>query len=77
MWFSGGVDVALVALSFKPAHYLDIPLDWYPALEQQVLILGPAGASAAAREFVEFLLAPPVQQLIAESGYRPGVPLDG
>jgi len=77
MWFSGGVDAALVARSFLPAQYLEIPAGWYPPLEQQVLILGPAQAKAAAREFVDFLLAPPIQQLIADSGYGAGVPVNG
>ncbi len=77
MWFSGGADAALVSKSSKPARFLDIPLDWYPAIEQQAVILDAARDKPAAKAFMRFLQSTAIRQVIEANGYGPGTPANG
>jgi molybdate transport system substrate-binding protein len=69
MWYSGGADAALVAKSFEPRHFLPIPENWYPAIEQQAVLLKNSTAIPTARSFLEFLRSPDIRALIGDSGY--------
>lgn len=69
MWVTGGADAAFVALSFEPAQHLSIPVDWYPAIEQQAVILASAAYPQRARAFLEWLTGPSARSLIAARGY--------
>ena len=69
MWFFGGADAALVAKSSRPASFLEIPAQWYPALEQQLVLLGKAAENPAALAFMDFLRSAEIRALIEAAGY--------
>lgn len=70
MWYSGGADLALVALSSRPANYLPIPEQWFAPIQQQAVILQRSAETSRAREFLGFLQTPAMQSLIRQQGYR-------
>jgi len=70
MWYSGGADLALVALSSRPANYLPIPEQWFAPIQQQAIILQRSAKAASAREFLGFLQTPAMRTLIQQHGYR-------
>lgn len=49
--------------------YLEIPAFLYSPLEQQMVLLKRASEKVAAHAFMDFLLAPEIQALLAEKGY--------
>lgn len=72
-WQSGNVDVALIALSQCMVYQLDcveIPLDNYPPIIQQMVVLNEQPNSAA-RRLADYLLSETVQQSLADMGYQP------
>ncbi len=70
MWVSGGADAALVAASFQPARYLPIPVEWYPAIEQQGLVLATTPQRARASAFLDWLTGPGGREIVRSQGYR-------
>ncbi len=69
LWHSGGADIALVARSQAAPPWLDIPRHWYGDLSQQAVILRHSDNIDSARQFLDWLLSPPVQAAIADMGY--------
>lgn len=78
---SGNVQVALVAKSLilqaqarfggdKYRNTFVLPSNWYEPIEQQLVILKRSQNPAAARRFVDFLLAPNTQQKLTTMGYQ-------
>ena len=70
MWYSGGADLALVAASYRPAQYLEVPASWYEPLQQQAVVLSTRRNPALARRFMAFLQSDDSRQLIQSHGYR-------
>ncbi|MGA9815055.1 MAG: molybdate ABC transporter substrate-binding protein [Terriglobales bacterium] len=79
---SGSADVGILALSLALApsmkdkgRYAEIPLEDYPAIEQGAVILKSSPHKDIARQFVEFVKAPPIQDLLRGYGFAvPGGP---
>ncbi len=69
MWFSGGVELALLAKSYAPANVLTIPASWHPPLEQQAVLLRAASGNVAAQDFMAYLQSAPGRELIRLGGY--------
>lgn len=76
MWFSGGVDLAVLAQSYAPASVLPIPALWYPALEQQAVVLRGASGNVAALAFMAYLQSESGRALIRLGGYDTDLPND-
>lgn len=70
MWHSGSADLALVAPSFAPDQYLEIPRASYSPIEQQVVVLKNSRQREAASEFADFLRQAQAQDIIVANGYR-------
>lgn len=74
---TGNADVGFVAYSQVLAHggrgsLWRVPLDRYPPIRQEAVVLQRASQPAAARAFLAWLTSPAVQQrLVAEFGYGP------
>ncbi len=68
-WHSATVDLALVAKSLTSGPSTAIPLDLYPPLEQQAILLQRAAGNPAARSYMEFLQSNTVRALIDSAGY--------
>jgi len=76
---SGAADIGIVALSLAMAEpmksqgkYWEIPLDYYPRMEQGAVILKQAtrsGHAAAAREFVAELRGPQGRAILQKYGF--------
>lgn len=47
-----------------------VPVDWYPAIEQQAVQLGAAADNPAATAFMAFLRSPAARDIIGRHGYR-------
>ena len=77
MWFSGGADAALVAMSSAPVQYLEVPASWYPPLQQQAVLLQRGAGLAAARQFLQYLKSPGAQSIIRQHGYATEAPAHG
>jgi molybdate transport system substrate-binding protein len=77
MWFSGGADAALVAMSSAPARYLTVPSSWYPPLRQQAVLLRRGAGFEAATQFLQFLKSPGAQTIIQQHGYATKEPAHG
>ncbi len=70
--YSGNADAGLVAQSqMQPGDdYWIIPSDWYPAIEQQAVILQNSRELAAAKEFMAFIDSDAAAAVIVAAGYR-------
>jgi molybdate transport system substrate-binding protein len=77
MWFSGGADAALVAMSSAPAQYLNVPGSWYPPLQQQAVLLQRGAELEAATQFLRYLRSPGAQNIIRKHGYATVAPAHG
>ena len=73
---SGGADVGIIALSLAVApsmkdkgKYYEIPADAYPAIEQAAVVLKGSGQKAIARQFVEYVKTPAMQDLLKAYGF--------
>ena len=74
MWFSGGADAALVAMSSAPVQYLEVPSSWYPPLQQQAVLLQRGEGLDAATQFLQYLSSPGAQTIIRKHGYATVAP---
>ncbi len=82
---SGSADVGILALSLALApsmkdkgRYVEIPAEDYPAIEQGAVILKSSPHKDIARQFVEFVKTPPLQDLLRGYGFAvPGGPSPG
>ena len=70
-WHSGTVNMALVPRSLANGQGSEIPYDWYPAIEQQVIMLRRGVDHPAARTYMQWLGSDEVQTLIINAGYKP------
>ena len=77
MWFSGGADAALVAMSSAPAKYLKVPGSWYPPLQQQAVLLQRGVGLEAATQFMRYLRSPGAQNIIRKHGFATVAPTHG
>ncbi len=73
---SGSADIGIVALSLALApamkekgRYVEIPTDEYPPLEQAAVILKSSQKKGIARQFIDFLKTPPIQELLRSYGF--------
>ncbi len=73
---SGSADVGIIALSLALApslkdkgRYVAVPTDEYPALEQAAVVLKSSRNKEAARQFLEFLKAPEILDLLRAYGF--------
>jgi molybdate transport system substrate-binding protein len=73
---SGNADVGIVALSLAVApsmkdkgRYVEIPVTDYPAIEQAAVILKSSAHQDIARQFVEYLKTPAIQELLRGYGF--------
>ena len=73
---SGSADIGIVALSLalSPAlkgkgRYVEIPADTYPPIEQAAVILKSSQNKAIARQFLDFLKTPQMQDLMRSYGF--------
>ncbi len=70
---SGDVDAALLPLSLVldgEGVWTQVPEAWHTPLEQTAVVL-PGAHEASARAFVDFLMQPAAQALLAQYGYEP------
>ncbi len=82
---SGSADAGIVALSLALApsmkekgRYVEIPVEEYPAIEQAAVVLKSSQNKETARQFLTFLKAPGVQELLRSYGFFvPGGPVAG
>ncbi len=66
-WYSGAVDLAIVARSLAPGAY-PIPPQWHRPLSQHLVVLRQ---TAAARAYLQWLGSDTVRQMITNAGYLP------
>ena len=66
-WYSGAVDLALVALSQAGTAGNPIPADWHAPLEQHALVLA---AHPALDAYLKWLRSDTVRSLILDAGYH-------
>jgi len=73
---SGSADIGILALSLALAPSLkekgrhgEIPAEDYPAIEQGAVILKSSPHKDIARQFVEFVKTPPIQDLLRSYGF--------
>ncbi|HYM06471.1 MAG TPA: molybdate ABC transporter substrate-binding protein [Terriglobales bacterium] len=73
---SGGADVGILALSLALApsmkdkgRYAEIAVEDYPAIEQGAVILKSSPHKDIARQFIEFVKTPPIQDLLRSYGF--------
>ena len=78
---SGSADVGILALSLALApsmkdkgRYGEIPADDYPPIEQGAVILRSSPHKDVARQFVEFVKTPAIQDLLRSYGFAVPVP---
>ncbi len=73
---SGNADIGIVALSLAVApsmkdkgRYVEIPVADYPAIEQAAVVLKSSAHQDVARQFIEYLKTPPIQELLRGYGF--------
>ncbi len=73
---SGSADAGIIALSLAVApamkekgRYVEVPADFYPALQQGCVVLASSKKKAVALAFVEFLKKPETVELLKHSGF--------
>jgi molybdate transport system substrate-binding protein len=81
---SGAADIGIIALSLALAppmkqagRYWDVPLEWYPPLEQGAVILRQGANHGGARAFVAYVQSAEGQTIMRRYGFLPGWPLSG
>lgn len=75
---SGNAQLGFIALSqvlntnnrFNRQYYWQVPMDLYPPLVQEAVLLEYGKHNAAARHFLEFLNSPAAREVISKYGYR-------
>lgn len=67
-WYSGAVDLALVARSMAPGEHLVVPPDWYRPLDQHLLVLNESPAVTA---YLGWFGSDRVRTQILKAGYNP------
>ncbi|WP_008293146.1 molybdate ABC transporter substrate-binding protein [Congregibacter litoralis] len=67
---SGGADLALVARSLSPTAGIAVPNAWHPPIEQYAVLNGRSENPATARRFLEYLLGPDSEPVLAAFGYQ-------
>lgn len=70
-WRTGTVDMALVPRSLAGAQGTEIPISWYTAIEQHVIMLRRGVDHPAADTYMRWLRSDDVQTLIVSAGYKP------
>ena len=65
------IQAKLMLADNKYSHYMLIPIEAYPAINQQVVIINRSENKALAQQFIEFVLLPTSQQKLSELGYIP------
>ena len=68
-WYTGAVDLAMVAQSLDPDSGVPVPQSWYDPLEQEAVLMAAAVNNAAALSYLAFLQSEQVKTLIADAGY--------
>ena len=75
---SGNVDVGFLALSIAKSpemeskgRWLLLPESSYPLIEQAGVVVRSSKNKEQARRFLEFLVSPDAQLILAESGFKP------
>jgi molybdate transport system substrate-binding protein len=74
---SGNADVGLISLTSaltprlsSEGKYVELPADDYPPILQGAVVLKQGGSVAEAKQFLEFLLSPPIRKQLAERGLK-------
>ena len=74
---SGNADVGLISLTSaltprlsSSGKYVEIPEDDYPPILQGAVVLKHGADAQEARQFLDFLLSPPIRKQLAERGLR-------
>ena len=78
---SGNADAGLISLTSAltpqmtaDGSYFVIPRDLYPPIEQGAVIVGKTTQRPAVRRLLDYLLSPPVQEKLKQSGLLPAKP---
>jgi molybdate transport system substrate-binding protein len=73
---SGAADVGLLALALalSPAlknsgAYLEIPVSWYPAIQQAAVVIASSRQKALARRFIDYLKTPASGRILQSYGF--------
>lgn len=73
---SGNADIGIVALSLAVApsmkdkgRYVEVPVANYPAIEQAAVVLKSSAHQDIARQFMEYLKTPAIQELLRGYGF--------
>jgi molybdate transport system substrate-binding protein len=78
MWVTGGADAAFVSASFRPAHSVPVPEDWYAPIAQQAVVLSNSPRRQRARRFLDWLTGTDTaRDIIRRHGYRAPEPAHG
>jgi molybdate transport system substrate-binding protein len=74
---SGNADVAFIGLALaasesmqRQGHYVMLPQESYPPLDQAAVVLRTSRNKEAARRFLEFMTSADAQKLLRESGFE-------
>lgn len=82
---SGSADIGILALSLalspslkEKGRYVEIPDAEYPPIEQAAVVLKSSPNREIARQFLDFVKTPAIQDLLRSYGFSvPGVPVPG
>jgi len=73
---SGNADIGIVALSLAVApsmkdkgRYVEVPVAVYPPIEQAAVVLKSSAHQDIARQFIEYLKTPAIQELLRGYGF--------
>jgi molybdate transport system substrate-binding protein len=65
------VQAKLTLTDNKYLHYMLIPIESYPAINQQVVIISRSENKVFAQQFIDFVLSPSSQRDLSALGYNP------
>lgn len=65
------IQAKLMLTDNKYSHYKLIPIDAYPEINQQVVIINRSENKAFAQQFIDFVLSPASQKKLSTLGYIP------
>ncbi len=75
---SGSAQIGLISLTYalsprlrREGHYIEMPRDSYPPIEQAAVILKRTGHKEEAQAFLKFLLTAPVEKQLQAGGLQP------
>lgn len=77
---SGNADVGILALSvtfadsMKAGECWEVPVDFYPPLEQGAVLINASPNKETARRFLEFLKSPAAREMFARYGFSTAAP---